>query len=141
STAFPALRRCYLWLPHRRVVVSVCILAIAAGGAWMYMAISPGAGNSARNDKPIRVAKREAQAVDQLLSGDWQAQKDATRGVLASIGVTVLDGNAPPPAGNGLQVAEAEMVMLAMDGARKPTTSRVSLAELAQMLKDFGFPF
>jgi len=141
GSAFPAMRRFYLWLPHRRVVVGVCILVIAAGGAWMYMAISPGTGHSARNDKPIRVARHDAQVVDRLLSGDWQAQKDATRGVLASIGVMVLDGDAPPAAGNGLQVAEAELVMLTMDGARKPTTSRVSLAELAQMLKDFGFPF
>ncbi len=142
GTVFPALHRFYLWLPHRRVVVATGLLAIAIGGLLMFKGM-PGSVSEHQpgQDTPVQVAKREAGLVDQLLSDDWQAQKDATRSVLESIGVTVLDDDTSLPAGNGLHVVQPELLMLAMDGARKSTTSRITLAELAQMLKDIGFPF
>ena len=41
----------------------------------------------------------------------------------------------------GLFVTSPEFIMLAMDGARKQTSARLTLAELGFMLQDFEFPF
>ncbi|HWK53928.1 MAG TPA: hypothetical protein VNR18_06145, partial [Hyphomicrobiales bacterium] len=79
--------------------------------------------------------------VDQLLSDDWDAQKNATRGVLEAVGAKLVPDGVLIPDGDGLFVTSPELVMLAMDGARKATVSRLTLAELAFMLQDFGFPF
>ncbi|MGN7726304.1 hypothetical protein ACTJIL_10890 [Luteimonas sp. 22616] len=141
GTAFPALHRFYLWLPHRRLVVATAFLLIAAGGLWMFKATPPVTGSDAGNHEPIQVATREARLVDQLLSDDWQAQKAATRTILEAVGAQMVADDVLVPDGDGLFVTSPELVMLAMDGARKTTTSRLTLAELAFMLQDFGFPF
>jgi len=145
GTAFPVLRQLYLRLPHRRVVVAtgalVAISAVAVTTLLRPSSSGPAPLGTSEPGASIQVAQREARLVDQLLSDDWQAQKSATRSVLESVGATILDDAAPLPDSNGLFVASPELVMLAMDGARKATTSRLTLAELAHMLDDFGFPF
>ena len=141
-TAFPLLRRLYLRLPHRRVVAACAggVVAIAV----LLTTLLPGADDTAFGvtaRQPAKVRAREAELVDRLLSGDWAGQKAATRSVLASAGVTVLADDAPVPAAGGLHVISPELTVLAMDVAGKRTRGRLTLADVAMMLEDAGFPF
>lgn len=144
GTAFPALQRFYLWLPHRRVVVA-CVGAVI-GIAVLLTALLPatddaqsGPASSAR--QPAQVRARDAELVDRLLSDEWAGQKAATRSVLAAAGVTVLDDRAPVPAAGGLHVTSPDLTVLAMDAAGKLNRGRLTLADVAMLLQDAGFPF
>src|SRR3546814_12434949 len=53
----------------------------------------------------------------------------------------MLDRDSALPADDRLYVIPPELIMMAMDGGRKETTSRLTLAELATMLADLGYPF
>jgi hypothetical protein len=142
GTALPALRRFYLWLPHRRIVAgcAVGVVAVAAGVLVVGLPWSD-SGSRGAHDAPIRIPSHEARLVEALLSDDWQQQKAATRSVLESVGVSVLADDAPLPGDGGVYVIAPELVMLAMDGARKGSSSRLRLAEVAMMLDDLGYPF
>lgn len=107
--------------------------------AAMALVLLAGCGGS--DDGAPVVAGEQARLAGAILSQDWNAQKKATREVLASIGVEVLDADARFPDGDGPYVIEPELLMLAQDGARKPSSARVTLADVATMLGDFGFPF
>jgi hypothetical protein len=141
DAASPALRRLYLHLPHRRVVAALGILALVVAGLLLFRPSQPVAEEAFDRDRPIRVAAHETRLVDQLLSDDWDRQKAATRTALESMGVVILDDDAPFPTADGLYVTSPELVALAMDGARKARGGRITLAELASMLADLGFPF
>ena len=74
-----------------------------------------------------------------------QTAVDVTREVLARGGVSTFDGqrvlvNAAAPAAL-FQATPLETVHLAMEARRRPQASRLTAAELAQMLETFGFPF
>lgn len=138
ATVFPLLRRLWLKLPHRFAVASA---AVAGIGLVLVLRPDLEARSAAGNQPAVEVPKREARWVDQLLSDDWRAQKAATRDVLESVGVRFLPDDRLVPERSGLHVSSPEEVMLAMDGARKARTSRLTLAEVAFMLQDFGFPF
>lgn len=144
GSAFPALQRFYGWLPHRRKVVAGALLAVSATGALLWLQpswLAPLRDGGPPQAEPVEVSRQQARWVDRILSDDWQAQKDGTRAVLESIGATVLETGAAVPAEPGFFVRQEELLILAMDGARKATTSRLSLAEYGFMLQDFGFPF
>ena len=142
GTAFPALRRFYRWLPHRRIVTASAAGVVVIAVSVLVIKLLPSdSGNRSAVDEPIRISGREAKLVEKLLSDDWQQQKAATRSVLESVGATVLADDEPLPDDGGLYVIAPELVMLAMDGARKGSSSRLRLAEVAMMLNDFGYPF
>jgi len=142
GTLLPALRRFYLWLPHRRIVAASAAGVAVIAATVLVVGLPPSDGGSrAAGGEPIRVPSREARLVEELLSDDWQQQKAATRSVLASVGVAVLADDAPLPGDGGVYVIAPELVMLAMDGARKGSSSRLRLAEVAMMLDDLGYPF
>ena len=69
----------------------------------------------------------------------------ATREALARGGVATFDGsralvNVTAPAAL-IRVTPRETVHMAMEARRRATASRLTAAELAQMLESFGFPF
>ena len=141
GTAFPALRRFYLWLPHRRRVVAGAVGVVAIAVAVMVWRMPDDGGNHRVAGEAVKTSSREARLIEKLLSDDWQQQKAATREVLESVDATVLADDATLPDGGGLYVIAPELVMLAMDGARKGSSSRLRLADVAMMLQDFGYPF
>lgn len=78
-------------------------------------------------------------------SGDLETAVAITREVLARGGVATFDGtralvNVTMPA-SALRVSPLETVHMAMEARRRVTASRLTAAELAQMLEAFGFPF
>lgn len=132
--AGPRLQQSVRWLAARRLLVLAVLIPVIA----IFLIVRAWGPD---DDASPPVAKHEARLVGQLLSGDWQAQLDATRTVLESVGVTILEDDAAVPDGNGPAVIAPEVIMLAMDGARKASSARITLADVAQMLADFGFPF
>ena len=78
-------------------------------------------------------------------SRDLEAAVVATREALARGGVATFDGsralvNVTAPAAL-IRVTPRETVHMAMEARRRATASRLTAAELAQMLESFGFPF
>lgn len=129
-----ALRYAYRRWP-RQTVAAFAALALAIAGVVLLQAWDGG------GDATVRVAKREGGLTGQIIDGDWQTQLEATRTVLGDAGVTVLDDGARAPGRGAPYVIAPEVIMLAMDGARKESSARMTLADVAQMLADFGFPF
>lgn len=107
---------------------------------------------------PAAAGRAAAATVGRIPSGPWTdlakrlvESKDldaaviATREALARGGVATFDGsralvNVTKPAAL-IQVSPRETVHLAMEARRRATASRLTAAELAQMLEGFGFPF
>lgn len=97
-------------------------------------------------------------AVEQLPRGPWselakrlvesrdlESAVATTREVLARGGIATFDGtralvNVTMPA-SALRMSPLETVHMAMEARRRVTASRMTVAELAQMLEAFGFPF
>ena len=78
-------------------------------------------------------------------SRDLETAVTTTREVLARGGVATFDGtralvNVTMPA-SALRMSPLETVHMAMEARRRVTASRMTAAELAQMLEAFGFPF
>jgi len=137
-------------------IIGLCsFMAACSGSCWSDspspQSLAPSPGAPAPNVEAPAAAER-------LPSGPWtdlakrlvesrdlETAVGITREVLARGGVATFDGtralvNVTMPA-SALRVSPLETVHMAMEARRRVTASRLTAAELAQMLEAFGFPF
>lgn len=138
-------------------IIGLCsFIAGCSGWCRSDSSASQSPGDTSRTAPPANV---EAPAsAERLPSGPWTdlakrlvgapdlaTAVAVTREVLARGGVATFDGTATlvdvtMPA-SALRVSPLETVHMAMEARRRVTASRLTAAELAQMLEAFGFPF
>ena len=147
-------------IPVRNLVISVLISTCVAGcssSCSEQSSTSPGAAASA-TPAAASNAPATSSTVERIPAGPWtdlarrlvDAQDldsaiGATREALARGGVATFDGSrglvtVTAPA-SLIRVTPRETVNMAMEARRRATASRLTAAELAQMLEGFGFPF
>jgi hypothetical protein len=148
-------------IPVRILVFTTLFSTIIAGCSGSGESESP--ARQTATTRPESASTRTASAqtpltVERIPNGPWtdlarrlveskniETAVNVTREVLARGGVATFDGdrvlvNVTMPAA-AFQVSPLETVHMAMEARRRHTASRLTAAELAQMLEGFGFPF
>lgn len=106
---------------------------------------SPAAAVVSQNAERIPDGPWRDLAIRLVQARDLDTAIALTRDVLARGGIATVDGTqtlvaASAPA-SALRLSPLETVHVAMEARRRPTASRLTAAELAQLLEGFGFPF
>ncbi|MHA6480816.1 hypothetical protein ACX1C1_02570 [Paenibacillus sp. strain BS8-2] len=124
-------------LPRSAKIVAALLMLIAVGVLTQIQTVIPSISYF-HKDTVTPVPKESV--VDSLLHDDRQAQLDTTRLLVEQFGLeAALDETQSPD--TPFFVLPAEIYALANDAALKETSGRLTLTELAMMLRDLGFPF
>lgn len=139
---YPVLHKLYLRLPWRRTVLASTLVIVVLGlFLWISNPFQNDGPSPLNTAKPIKLPAKEGKWATQLVSGNWEQQKETTKEILQQLGLTVLADDAMPADGDTLFVIPPELTLLAMDGSNKQTTGRLNLAELAHLMFELEFPF
>ncbi|OZM56897.1 hypothetical protein CIB95_09000 [Lottiidibacillus patelloidae] len=78
--------------------------------------------------------------VDVIVTGSWEEQQDTVKEILSSVGITYAEDDVPQN-NNALFVIPPELTLLTYDASLNTYGGRLTLEDLAYLLRDAGFPF
>lgn len=143
--AIPVIYAGYLKLPRRRLMLGSFLLILALGTYAMIRLEDDKQTFGNAHTIPLMPGEKihtpQEAVVEQVLSGDWTQQQDATAFIAHGMDWFVADRDRAAGPDDEAYLIEPELKLLAHDAGNKTYGGRLTLEQVAFMLSDMEFPF